>query len=468
MRPFKFEPYHGVWAWLFLAWMVCYIDRSITGPVVSWMMINDVGFLAEVPMEHAIGGMIGSMFFAGYMLTQYPAGFLGDRYGRRWMLVISTAWAGVTTLASAFTRSLTGFVAMRVLTGLGEGAYYSNDRAVIDEVTPKEKKGLAMGVVFVGLALGLTAATVLTPWMIDIFSEIWGKDVAWTAPFLVFAPITMVVSLGLKKVLSPEKERGTKLWRPLASLILISSVLLGAIMVVFQTTLLLGWGGVEQTIAIVLLASTLVYLIYLRLGRVSAPVLKDRRLLMMYISAIPILYTLWFFGFWSILVVSESSSIGIAGSAMYAGLFGVASIIGYPLGGKICDISMARGKGRGRVYVSICLAVGALVFVLAIGVSEGSVGLKGIASLLFIIGVLFSALQTAHMTMTSDLAPKGMMAQTFGMWNLVAEFGALLSPVLSGALRDWTGSWFVPTIVVSILLVVSAAIVFLVDEGGPR
>lgn len=29
----------------------------------------------------------------------------------------------------------------------------------------------------------------------------------------------------------------------------------------------------------------------------------------------------------------------------------------------------------------------------------------------------------------------------FGLWNLIAEIGALLSPVVSGSLRDHTGGW---------------------------
>ncbi len=33
------------------------------------------------------------------------------------------------------------------------------------------------------------------------------------------------------------------------------------------------------------------------------------------------------------------------------------------------------------------------------------------------------------------------MASAFGVWNLIAEIGAILSPVVSGALRDATGGW---------------------------
>lgn len=78
------------------------------------------------------------------------------------MIVISTAWAGITTFLSGLAKSVNAFVAARVFTGFGEGAYYSNDRALISAVTPKEKKGFGMGFVFVGLAAGLTIATVAT------------------------------------------------------------------------------------------------------------------------------------------------------------------------------------------------------------------------------------------------------------------------------------------------------------------
>lgn len=191
-----------------MAWMFCYIDRSITGPVVSWMIDNDVGFMRDAPMPHALGGIIGGMFFAGYMLTQFPAGYLGDRYGRKVMIVISTAWAGVATLLSGLTRSLSGFVAARVLTGLGEGAYYSNDRALVSAVTPESKKGFGMGIVFVGLATGLTFATVATPYIIDFAAMTWGSDIAWSVPFLIFSIPTLLVSIGVWKFLrDPRKEK---------------------------------------------------------------------------------------------------------------------------------------------------------------------------------------------------------------------------------------------------------------------
>jgi MFS-type transporter involved in bile tolerance (Atg22 family) len=57
-----------------------------------------------------------------------------------------------------------------------------------------------------------------------------------------------------------------------------------------------------------------------------------------------------------------------------------------------------------------------------------------------------------------------MMGQAFGMWNLVAEVGAVLSPVLCGWLRDTTGDWGAAIGLTSLLMVLSAALVLLVPR----
>ena len=62
------------------------------------------------------------------MLTQFPGGYLGDKYGHRTMIAISLIWAGIATLLSGLITGLVLFIAIRVITGLGEGAFYSNDR----------------------------------------------------------------------------------------------------------------------------------------------------------------------------------------------------------------------------------------------------------------------------------------------------------------------------------------------------
>src|SRR3954470_3472560 len=179
-------PHHTLWFWLLLGWTVSAADRALTGPVVTWMIGNHVSFLADTSKPHALGGLIGGLFFAGYMLTQWPGGFLGDRYGHRTLITVSLVWAGIATVISGLITGLALFIAIRVLTGLGEGAFYSNDRSLIAEDSPPEKRSLGMGVVITGLALGITLALVFAPDLIKLGANVLSPEDAWRMTFLVF------------------------------------------------------------------------------------------------------------------------------------------------------------------------------------------------------------------------------------------------------------------------------------------
>ena len=79
--------YRTLWVFLLLGWTVSAADRALTGPVVTWMIENDVAFLKAAENPFALGGLIGGLFFAGYMLTQFPGGYLGDKYGHRTIII---------------------------------------------------------------------------------------------------------------------------------------------------------------------------------------------------------------------------------------------------------------------------------------------------------------------------------------------------------------------------------------------
>src|SRR3954451_17174841 len=188
--------YRTLWVFLLLGWTVSAADRALTGPVVTWMIDNNVSFLADADKPHAVGGLVGGLFFAGYMLTQFPGGYLGDKYGHRTIIVVSLVWAGLATLLTGVLTGLVIFIAIRVLTGLGEGAFYSNDRSLIAEQTPAEERSLGMGVVIPGLAFGITIATVFAPNLIELGGRFFAADQAWRMPFLVLGVAALVGALG--------------------------------------------------------------------------------------------------------------------------------------------------------------------------------------------------------------------------------------------------------------------------------
>ena len=66
------------------------------------MIDNDLSFIQNAGSPYSLGGLIGSLFFAGYMLTQFPGGYLGDKFGHRTIIASSASfgrawrrsWAG--------------------------------------------------------------------------------------------------------------------------------------------------------------------------------------------------------------------------------------------------------------------------------------------------------------------------------------------------------------------------------------
>ena len=250
--------YRTLWIWLLLGWIVSYADRSITGPVVSYMIESEVSLLQGVENQFALGGLVGSMFFAGYMLTQFPGGYLGDKFGHRTIIVISIVWAGAATLLSGLMTALIGFVALRVITGLGEGTFYSNDRSVITTQTPFEKRSLGMGVVITGLSIGLTLALLFTQPLIELGQSVFGTDGAWRTPFFVLGAITLVVGFGLHRFFSSqggEFEFNSAYGSALKELAKYSAILFGAVMIVYYVSQQLG--APEWLVAILITALAL-------------------------------------------------------------------------------------------------------------------------------------------------------------------------------------------------------------------
>jgi ACS family D-galactonate transporter-like MFS transporter len=79
--------------------------------------------------------------------------------------------------------------------------------------------------------------------------------------------------------------------------------------------------------------------------------------------------------------------------------------------------------------------------------------------------VFFNALQPIVQGMTGDLVPASERGSAFGMLNLVSEIGAVLSPVVSGILRDATGSWAPGVYLAAGIMIVSFFLYAMVRES---
>ncbi|SCK39963.1 MFS transporter [Streptomyces sp. WMMB 322] len=433
--------WHTLWVLLLLGWTVSAADRAVTGPVVTWMIDNNVGFLADSPHPHALGGLIGGLFFAGYMLTQFPGGYLGDRYGHRTLIVVSLLWAGVATVLTGFIGGLVSFIVVRVVTGLGEGAFYSNDRSLITATTPERQRSFGMGVVITGLSLGITVAIVFTPELIEFGKVFLAHVEAWRMVFWVLGAATIVVGVVVAFWFRAHLTF-SGLSRATLHLSAYSAVSLALIMAVYW--LGTGAGLSELWIAVleVVLAIGLVVFALARKGEEIGPVIKNRDLFLVHLVYIAILWNLWFFSFWSVSIVAGAADSSFMNAALTAAFNAGAGILGFPAGGWISDHGLRRGWGRKQMMLSFTGVQAVLTIAFAWYLSAAakpSLWVMGL--LLFSASLFFNALQPVGHALTAEIAPERLRGSAFGMQNLIGETGAVLSPAISGVLRDSTGGW---------------------------
>ncbi|NKE55643.1 MFS transporter [Lentzea sp. PSKA42] len=90
------------------------------------------------------------------MLRPY-AGHLTDRIGRRPLLLAGTALAATSLALTALATDLTTIIALRLLLGVAEAAFFVAGFAALVDIAPPDRLGEALSLNSLGLYLGLAA-----------------------------------------------------------------------------------------------------------------------------------------------------------------------------------------------------------------------------------------------------------------------------------------------------------------------
>jgi MFS family permease len=168
------------------------------------------------------------------------AGRLGDRAGRRRLLLAGLVTFTAASLACGVAPGLAALLAARAAQGLGAAAMMSLAVALVGDIVPPERTGRAMGVLGTMSAIGTT----LGPSLGGVLTARFG----WEAIFLVNVPIGMLALLLVYRGVPADRARarvarveagaGISLLRtPAIGASLIATVLVAAVM---MTTLVVG------------------------------------------------------------------------------------------------------------------------------------------------------------------------------------------------------------------------------------
>ncbi|MEU0086500.1 MFS transporter [Streptomyces sp. NPDC006274] len=119
--------------------------------------------------------------FAALML---PAGLVGDRFGRRRMLVAGLGVFLAGSVAGALAGDVTTVIAARAVMGVGAAFVMPLSMAVVPSLFTGAERTRAVGIVTAAAALGLPLGPVVGGWLLDHF---W-----WGSVFVVNIPMVTV------------------------------------------------------------------------------------------------------------------------------------------------------------------------------------------------------------------------------------------------------------------------------------
>jgi AAHS family 4-hydroxybenzoate transporter-like MFS transporter len=104
-----------------------------------------------LPPQFTIAFVMSSV---GILIGALASGPLGDRLGRKPLLVVSVAFIGLFSVASAFAWSVPSITGMRFLTGLGIGGAMPATVALTADYSPIKRRGTLLMLMFCGNTLG--------------------------------------------------------------------------------------------------------------------------------------------------------------------------------------------------------------------------------------------------------------------------------------------------------------------------
>src|SRR5436309_1588745 len=189
------RPNNYKWWVVFMLWFVCffnYTDRQAIFSVFPRLK-EEFGF------DKVQLGLIGSAFMWVYAAGAPLAGFLGDRFRRKDLILGGCIFWSFITITTGWCSKLWHFVTVRAVEGLGETFYFPATTSLLSDYHGGRTRSRALGFHNSSVYVG----TIAGGWLGALFAE----TIGWRAGFYVFGIAGMFLALVLYRFLR-EPARG--------------------------------------------------------------------------------------------------------------------------------------------------------------------------------------------------------------------------------------------------------------------
>jgi MFS family permease len=183
------------WCVVGMLWLVCLLNYADRQAIYSVFPLLE----AEMHLEDVQLGLIGSSFMWVYALALPLAGWLGDRCGRKALILGGLVFWSLITLATALSTRYWHLLLCRALEGFGEAFYFPASLALLSDYHGPRTRSRALAL----HQSGVYAGTIVGGAVAGLLAEHYG----WRSGFYVFGLLGVLLALVLLGLLI-EPRRG--------------------------------------------------------------------------------------------------------------------------------------------------------------------------------------------------------------------------------------------------------------------
>ncbi|AND89581.1 MULTISPECIES: MFS transporter [Bradyrhizobium] len=172
---------------LYIAYCISYIDRAAIS-----LALAQIG--KDFNLQAADLGIVISAFFLGYAAMQVPGGWLSDRFGSKYVVIVTIVMWSLFTAFTSLAWSLISLIAIRFIFGIAEGGFPPASIRAIAEVFKKDSRPKMSGLLLSSNYAGsMVAPLIMAPLILWLgwrhaFNAIGIAGIVFAVVYFVFVP----------------------------------------------------------------------------------------------------------------------------------------------------------------------------------------------------------------------------------------------------------------------------------------
>ena len=366
---------------------------------------------------------IYGFLLAGSLITM---GTLGDRIGRRRLLLVGAAFFGAASILAALSRSATMLIVSRALLGIAGATIAPSTLSLIRNMfVDARERTTAISIWIIAFSLGGAIGPLLGGVILEYFS--------WGTVFLLSVPV-MILLLAVGPFLLPE-YRDPNAGKPDVPSAALASA---AVLLVIYGLKLIAQDGVSVAAAVSVLAGLGIGTAFVRRQKQLADPLIDLRLfaiptfrasLVLYGGAILLLFGAFLF-------LPQYLQLVLGLSPLHGGLWTLPWALGFVLGSLLTPALARRIRPAILMSAGLALSAGGYFLLAAVGALGGG-GVGGLV-LFAVATFVLTFFGSPLFTLTNDViigsAPPERAGAASGISETCAELGGALGIAFYGSI----------------------------------